>query len=81
LREHESVVVVEDHFPEQGLFGILCRLMMEAGVHARVHSLAPRAYNLTVGTTSGYYEAIYGIDVAGIAANLDALDSTRLARL
>jgi len=80
LGDHDDVVVVEDHFPEQGLFGTLCRLCMEAGVHPRIKSLAPQEYNLTVGTSGAYYEAAYGIDAAGISATLDKLAEPQLVR-
>jgi transketolase len=80
LRDHDTLVVVEDHFPDHGLFGTLCRMGMEAGVHPHVHSLAPRAYNLTVGTSNAYYEAVYGIDVAGIEAHVQALHAAQLVR-
>jgi transketolase len=80
LSDHETVIVVEDHFPEQGLFGTLCCLCMEAGVHPRVLSLAPQTYNLTVGTSGSYYEAAYGIDVSGINAMLDGLPAPLLLR-
>jgi len=80
LRDHETVIVVEDHFPEHGLYGALCRLCMEAGVYPRIRSLAPQGYNLTVGTSAAYYEAIYGIDVAGIEEGLRALEAAQLVR-
>jgi transketolase len=77
MSDHETVITVEDHFPEQGLHGTLCRIAMEAGVHPRVRSLAPAGYNLTVGTSTAFYDKVYGLDVDGITRAVEAVSLAR----
>lgn len=71
--EHREIIVVEDHFPEQGLFGTLARLAVEAHVLPSLHSIAPQRYNFTVGRSAAYYEALYRLDARGVMAAVDEL--------
>ena len=66
IEAHDDVIVVEDHFPEHGLYGTLVRMCVENGVVRRFRSLAPRDYSPIVGTSSAYYERQWGIDAPGI---------------
>jgi len=70
MRSHAEVIVVEDHFPDQGLYGTLCRLSMEHAVYPRIRSLAPRDFTLTIGTSNRFFETQFGIDPAAIEAAL-----------
>jgi transketolase len=70
MTAHGEVIVVEDHFPDQGLYGTLCRLLMEHGVYPRVRSLAPRDYTFTIGTSNRFFEKQFGIDPDSIEAAL-----------
>jgi transketolase len=66
LQRHDQTIIVEDHFPEQGLYGTLCRLVQENGLRTRLRSLAPTGFNFTVGGNSAFYHKLYKLDAAGI---------------
>lgn len=72
LAAHAHTIVVEDHFPEHGLYGTLCRLVQEHGLVTRIRSLAPGSFNLTVGTSNAYYYKIYKLDTAGLLSVVEA---------
>lgn len=68
LEPHRRIFVVEDHFPQSGLYGSLCEFVVRNPVRGRVASLAPRDYTFEVGTSPDYFFKKYGIDVPGILA-------------
>lgn len=70
VQDHTDIIVAEDHFPEQGLYGTLCRMLIENGTPNRVRSLAPRDFTLTIGTSNRFFEKQFGLDPAAIAAAL-----------
>jgi transketolase len=70
VQEHSDIIVAEDHFPEQGLYGTLCRLLMENGTARRMRSMAPRDFTLTIGTSNRFFEKQFGLDPAAIEAAL-----------
>lgn len=68
---HDRIIVVEDHFPHTGLYGVLCQLWVERGVATRIESRAPALdYTLAVGASSDYFHRKFGMDSASIAASL-----------
>jgi transketolase len=75
---HDKVIVVEDHFPDQGLYGTFCRLLVENGVGVSIRSLAPRDFTLTIGTTNRFFETQFGIDPLAIEAALPPRASVSL---
>lgn len=66
LGGYKEIVVVEDHFPESGLYGTLCEFNARHPLSGRIRSLAPRGYTLEVGTSPAYFYRKYGMDAAGI---------------
>ena len=66
LYPHKRIIVVEDHFPQSGLYGTLCELIARSSLPRRVESIAPRGYSFDVGATPEYFHKKYEIDVAGI---------------
>lgn len=67
LPAHDRVFVVEDHFPSSGLYNMLCQFCMENQIDCHLKSIAPPdAYTLQVGTSSAYYDSVYGLDAKGI---------------
>lgn len=67
LMRHQRVYVVEDHFPQNGLYALLCRFCLEHGLTPRITSLAPTdSYCLTVGGAASFYHQLYGLDKPGI---------------
>jgi transketolase len=66
LGPHKRIIVVEDHFPQSGLYGSLCEFIASNPVRGRIESLAPRGYTFEVGTSSDYFYKKYNIDVCGI---------------
>ena len=70
LALHSRIYVVEDHFPESGLYGSLCQFILENECSARLISLAPQDYEFSVGRSADYFHKHYGIDVAGIIKSI-----------
>ena len=70
LSPHSRIYVVEDHFPNSGLYGSLCQFILENECSARPISLAPRNYEFSVGRSADYFHKHYGIDVAGIIKSI-----------
>ena len=68
LDPYSSIIVVEDHFPDHGLFGAICRLATVSSLRGKIQSLAPKDYSLEVGVTPGYYHFLAGIDAKSIAS-------------
>lgn len=68
LDPYSSIVVVEDHFPDHGLFGSICRLAAVSYLKGKIQSLAPIDYTLEVGVTPGYYHLLAGMDAKSIAS-------------
>ena len=44
-----TVIVIEDHFSEIGLYSQICQLVNSARLNVHVKSVAPKSYNLRVG--------------------------------
>ena len=72
LSPHTYIYVVEDHFPNSGLYGSLCQFIHENQCSARLISLAPKNYEFSVGRSAVYYHKHYGIDVAGIIKSISS---------
>jgi transketolase len=70
LGPHKRIIVVEDHFPQSGLYGSLCEFIASNPVQGRIESLAPRGYTFEVGTSSDYFYKKYSIDVCGIIKSI-----------
>jgi transketolase len=70
LGPHKRIIVVEDHFPQSGLYGSLCEFIASNPVRGRIESLAPRGYTFEVGTSSDYFYKKYSIDVCGIIKSI-----------
>lgn len=70
LEPHRRIFVVEDHFPQSGLYGSLCEFVARNPIRGRIESLAPRDYTFDVGTSPDYFFRKYGIDVSGILASI-----------
>ena len=66
LEPHKRIIVVEDHFPQSGLYGSLCEFVARKPVRGRIESRAPSGYTFEVGTSPDYFHSKCGIDVAGI---------------
>lgn len=73
LGAYDHLVVVEDHFPDSGLYGSCCDIVVRQRIPGRVTSLAPTDYSLEVGTSPAYFHRMYRIDREGIAKAVGAL--------
>lgn len=62
LTPHKRIVVVEDQFPQTGLYGMLCELTVRRGLRMPIQPLAPAHYNLEVGSSDGFFHRLVGID-------------------
>jgi transketolase len=66
LGGYQRIIVVEDHFPESGMYGLICEFVGRKSVSCKIESLAPRDYTFVVGTTPKFFFEKYGIDTNGI---------------
>lgn len=67
VEKFKNVVVVEDQFPDSGLYGSLCNLWIENKISSSLKVISPkRDYVLDVGTSSDYFLAKWGLDAPGI---------------
>ena len=71
LEPHKRIFVVEDHFPQSGLYGSLCEFIARNPVQGKIKSLAPIDYTLEVGTSPDYFYNKYGINVSGILTSIE----------
>lgn len=70
LVPHKRIIVIEDHFPQSGLYGSLCEFIARYPVRGTIESLAPTGYTFDVGTSSEYFYQKYSIDVLGIIKSI-----------
>ncbi len=66
LGPHARILVVEDHFPETGLYGSLCELAARKVFTGSLQPLGPLGYDLEVGTSALHFHRKLGLDAAGI---------------
>jgi transketolase len=66
LTPHSRIIVVEDHFPNSGLYNSLCEFVAENPVRGKLSSLAPHEYTLDVGASPNFYAKKFGIDVQAL---------------
>jgi len=66
IKSHKRIIVVEDHFPQSGLYGSLCEFIVSNPILGRLESLAPINYSFEVGTSQEYFYKKYRIDVENI---------------
>ncbi len=68
LKSHSRAMIIEDHFPDSGLYGLLCQFCMEHEIPCKLESIAPDQYSLHVGSSPAYYASRYGYDVESLNA-------------
>ncbi len=68
---YKKIFIVEDHFPESGLYGSICELVARYPIQGRLISLAPRGYTTDVGTSPKYFFEKYGINASGIYSSIE----------
>jgi transketolase len=69
-----KIIVVEDHFPQTGLYSSISNLIHKKGLQIELHSLAPQEYILEVGASTKYFHKKFGIDSAGIIKYLQSIN-------
>jgi transketolase len=67
----KHILVIEDHFPESGLYGSLCEFIVRHSIPGKIKSLSPKNYDLEVGSSAGYFNRKYGIDTDGILTTIE----------
>ena len=56
-----------DHFPETGLYNVLCELVVAKSIPVKLISIAPPPnYDLEVGVSPDFYHRKFGLDAQGI---------------
>lgn len=66
LGPHDRIYVIEDHFPQSGLYGSLCEFVVRNPIKGRIISIAPKSYIFEVGTSPDYFYEKNGLDVTSI---------------
>jgi len=66
LESHKRIIVVEDHFPQTGLYGSLCEFIARTSIQGIIESIAPRDYSFEVGSSADYFYKKYNMDSASI---------------
>lgn len=66
LAPHRRIVVVEDHFPQAGLYGSLCEFAARHPLRGRLESIAPEKYMFDVGLSPAYFFKKFGMDVPNL---------------
>ena len=66
LATHRRIVVVEDHFPQAGLYGSLCEFAARHPLRGRLESVAPNDYTFDVGSSPDYFFRKFGMDVPSL---------------
>ncbi len=65
-REPESVIVVEDHFPRNGLAGDVALHIAQNGLHTRFVPIAPSSFDLVVGESTQELDKRNGLDASSV---------------
>jgi transketolase len=66
LSQYGTAIVVEDHFPNSGLYGSLCEFVNRHQIPIRLFPLAPTDYTFDVGTSPEYFSKKFGLDADGV---------------
>lgn len=66
LAPHSRIVVVEDHFPQAGLYGSLCEFVARHPIRGRLESVAPKNHAFEVGSSPDYFYRKFGLDVTSL---------------
>ena len=75
LSQYGTAIVVEDHFPNSGLYGSLCEFVNRRQVPIRLFPLAPTTYAFDVGTSPEYFARKFGLDSDGILQKVQEIAS------
>ena len=66
LAPHRRILIVEDHFPQAGLYGSLCEFAARHPLRGRLESVAPNDYTFDVGSSPDYFFRKFGMDVPSL---------------
>ena len=66
LSAYKKIWVIEDHFPQNGLYSIICEIIARNKIVTEIKSLSPIDYTLSVGNSPEYFWKKNNIDVQGI---------------
>jgi transketolase len=62
VKKYMRLIVVEDHFPNSGLYGSICELLTRHHISIPILSAAPIAHSFEVGTSPEYFFSKFGLD-------------------
>ena len=71
LKNYSNVWVIEDHFPQNGMFNTICEIIAENKITINIKSLASKNYTLKVGNSSKYFWEKYSLDINGILEQIN----------
>jgi transketolase len=72
LAEYERLVVVEDHFPETGLYSTICQVLACNGLARKIESRAPRNYVIESAATAEFFWKKFRGNPEALVADLAA---------
>ena len=63
LEKYKKVYIVEDHFSSNGLYDLICKLIVNYNVSFKLKSFSPEDYDLKVGTNINYFFKLNNLDL------------------
>ena len=69
LNEYQKIVVVEDHFRDTGLYGMICELCASSRIAKDICSRSPENYDFEVGKSNAYFHKKYRFDSESLVAD------------
>lgn len=74
LKKYKKIYIVEDHFASHGLYDSICKVCINSKLEGEIISIAPKDYDLKVGTSIKYFLKKNKIDFNSIK-NLISLNN------
>ena len=66
INKFKKIWIVEDHFPQNGIFNSICEIIAKNMIVKDIKSIAPSDYTLKVGNSPNYFWSKYSLDIEGI---------------
>jgi len=66
LEKHRRIIIVEDHFPNSGLYGTLCEFLSRHKLRGHLESISPNEYSFEVGLSPNYFYQKFRMDLPNI---------------
>lgn len=71
LSNHKKLMVVEDHFADNGLYSSICQILAKKNKsHLTIESISPKSYSFEVGLNPNYFFRKHRLDVESLIDSL-----------